>query len=304
MSPGSATSLTASDIQIGAVEIKNSTDDTRATVGANGLHVDVQSSVLPSGASTSANQTTGNSSLSSIDGKVPVLGQALAASSIPVILPSATIATLTPPAAITGFATSTKQDTLLTELQLKADLTETQPVSGTFFQATQPVSIATAPVLVAGTALIGKVGIDQATANANEVVLKAGTAEIGKLAAGVASIGIVVLTAETTKVIGTVNIASGQIVNPTTPTTLIAFVTAVTTAGTRVQLASNAVSGIILEAPSTNTGIMYIGGSAVSATVFGAELQAGQSTSVAIDNTNKIYIDSSVNGEKVAVIGS
>ena len=37
------------------------------------------------------------------------------------------------------------------------------------------VSLATAPALVAGTALIGNVGIDQATANANEVVVKSGT---------------------------------------------------------------------------------------------------------------------------------
>lgn len=64
------------DIEIGAVEIKNATDDTRATVGANGLYVDVRTSAIPTGAATSA-----------------------------------------------------KQDTLLTELQLKADLTETQPVS-------------------------------------------------------------------------------------------------------------------------------------------------------------------------------
>ncbi len=39
----------------------------------------------------------------------------------------------------------------------------TTPVTGTFWQATQPVSIATAPVLVAGSAIIGKVGIDQTT---------------------------------------------------------------------------------------------------------------------------------------------
>src|SRR3990170_6729354 len=39
------------------------------------------------------------------------------------------VSTITPPSAITGYATSSKQDTLLTELQLKADLTETQPVS-------------------------------------------------------------------------------------------------------------------------------------------------------------------------------
>ena len=42
--------LLAGDIEIGAVEVKNSIDDTRATVGANGLHVDVKAQVaLPAG---------------------------------------------------------------------------------------------------------------------------------------------------------------------------------------------------------------------------------------------------------------
>lgn len=59
---------------------------------------------LPSGASTSALQTTGNTSLSNIDSKIPALGQALAAASTPVVLPAAQITTLTPPPAITGFA--------------------------------------------------------------------------------------------------------------------------------------------------------------------------------------------------------
>ncbi len=57
-----------------------------------------------------------NAALTSIDGKVPALGQALAAASVPVILPTATVTTLTPPAAITGFATSAKQDTLDTSV--------------------------------------------------------------------------------------------------------------------------------------------------------------------------------------------
>lgn len=43
---------------------------------------------LPSGAATSANQTTGNSSLSSIDTKTPALGQAVMASSQPVAIAS------------------------------------------------------------------------------------------------------------------------------------------------------------------------------------------------------------------------
>jgi hypothetical protein len=38
------------DVELGAVEIKNATDDTRATVGASGLHVDVRAiSALPAG---------------------------------------------------------------------------------------------------------------------------------------------------------------------------------------------------------------------------------------------------------------
>lgn len=47
---------------------------------------------------------------------------------------------------------------------------ETVPVTGTFYQATQPVSIATAPVLVAGSAIIGKVGIDQTTPGTTNAV--------------------------------------------------------------------------------------------------------------------------------------
>lgn len=75
----------------------------------NGLWVNVKASALPSGAATAAAQTTAQTSLSSIDTKTPALGQALAAASVPVILPAATVTTLTPPAAITGFSTSTKQ---------------------------------------------------------------------------------------------------------------------------------------------------------------------------------------------------
>jgi len=91
---------------------------------------------------------------------------------------------------------------------------------------------------------------------------------------------------------------------PAPPSALVAFITDVPTAGTRVQLASNAVNGVVIQAPSTNTGIVYVGGSLVSSTVYGAELQPGQSTGLAIDNTNKVYVDVSVSGDDVAVIGS
>jgi hypothetical protein len=48
----------------------------------------VSSSALPAGASTSALQTTGNASLSSIDAKTPALGQALKSGSTPVVIAS------------------------------------------------------------------------------------------------------------------------------------------------------------------------------------------------------------------------
>jgi hypothetical protein len=53
------------------------------------------------------NPGTGGKSLKDIDTRlanIPAQGQALAAASMPVVLPEAQIATLTPPAAITGFA--------------------------------------------------------------------------------------------------------------------------------------------------------------------------------------------------------
>lgn len=60
-----------------------------------------------------ADTTTIAGDTTSIDAKIPALGQALAAASVPVVLTAAQLTTLTPPAAITGFATSAKQDTII-----------------------------------------------------------------------------------------------------------------------------------------------------------------------------------------------
>lgn len=55
---------------------------------------------LPTGAATASFQVTGNTSLSSIDGKTPALGQALSAASTPVVLPATQVAALTPPTTV------------------------------------------------------------------------------------------------------------------------------------------------------------------------------------------------------------
>lgn len=82
-----------------------------------------------------------------------------------------------------ALATAAKQPALGTAGSASSDVITVQGIaSGT----AQPVSLATAPALVAGAAIIGKVGIDQTTpgtTNAVSAVLTAGSAAIGKLAA-------------------------------------------------------------------------------------------------------------------------
>ena len=73
------------------------------------LPVSTASLPLPAGASTSALQSTGNTSVGSIDTKTPALGQALAAAASPVVLTAAQVTTLTPPAAITGYSLEATQ---------------------------------------------------------------------------------------------------------------------------------------------------------------------------------------------------
>lgn len=114
-----AATISSSDIQIGAVELKDGTTDDRASISAAGaLKVDGSATTqpvsaaslpLPSGAATAARQDTGNTSLAAIDTK---LGGTLAVSGP------------------------------LTDAQLRAVAV---PVSGTFWQTTQPVSLASVP---------------------------------------------------------------------------------------------------------------------------------------------------------------
>lgn len=72
-----------------------------ANAGTGTFAISAAALPLPSGASTAALQTTGNTSLSSIDTKTPALGQALAAASTPVVLTAAQITTLTPLTSVT-----------------------------------------------------------------------------------------------------------------------------------------------------------------------------------------------------------
>lgn len=86
----------------------------------------------------------------------------------------------------------------------------------------------------------------------------------------------------------------------------------VTTAGTRVQANSSSVLAISIyfEAPKTNTGVIYLGTSDVSATKYIAALSPGQGFGLSTDARGRIggeaqlnvyYVDSSINGDKVQV---
>ncbi len=139
----------------------------------NPLPVSASSLPLPTGASTAANQTTANSSLSSIDSKTPALGQALSASSVPVVLPASQISTLTPPAAITGFAldatltngsaksimkSGTKGATTPAELTSSNIDANTQALDVSV-KGTPNVTVSSLPALPAGSNAIGSVSV-------------------------------------------------------------------------------------------------------------------------------------------------
>lgn len=120
---------------------------------------------LPSGASTGAKQDTGNTSLANLDTKTPALGQALAAASSPVVLTAAQLSTLTPPAAITGFALEAGHlatiDTKIPALG-QALAAASVPVVLTASQLTTLTPLSTVAI-GAGAAVIGHVIVDSGT---------------------------------------------------------------------------------------------------------------------------------------------
>jgi hypothetical protein len=87
--------------------------------------------------------------------------------------------------------------------------------------------------------------------------------------------------------------------NQLPPSTITSGSKTITTAGTREALAtSTACQGVLIQAKAANTGIIYVGGTTVSATS-GIFLYPGESVEISIDNLSKVYLDSSVSGEGV-----
>ncbi len=94
---------------------------------------------------------------------------------------------------------------------------------------------------------------------------------------------------------------TASVAAPTQPSAFVNGQT--TTTGSAVQFAANTLTvGVIVQALSTNAASIYIGGATVSSSN-GMELQPGQATSVAVSNTNTLYI-TGTNGDKACWIGS
>jgi hypothetical protein len=104
--------------------------------------VSISSSALPTGAATEAKQDTGNTSLGSIDTKLS--SQATAA-----LQGTGNTSLSSIDTKLTSQATAAKQDLLLAELQLKADLTETQPVAPNITRAAGVIDSNTTRVTLA-----------------------------------------------------------------------------------------------------------------------------------------------------------
>jgi len=165
----------------------------------------------PAAITNFANETGGNlATVKTNTDKIPAQGQALAASSTPVVLTAAQITTLTPPAAITGFATSANQ--LANNHNVVVTSAPTTAVTGTFFQATQPVSLASVP--------------SHAVTNAGTFATQA------------------TLGAETTKVIGTINIAAAQTLTTVTTVGAVTAISNALPAGTNAIGKLSANSGV------------------------------------------------------------
>ena len=156
----------------------------------------------------------------------------------------------------------------------------------------------------AGTALIGKVGIDQVTANANEVVVKTSALPSGGSTAALqtalaALIGEVQASPTENTVLDRLKDVSDRLpaAGGETP---VSGAKIVTSAGTQVAVGGAvAVRGLIIIADPDNGGNIYVGPSTVDSST-GVKLPPGGILPCGNVNLSAIYIDSDVSGEGIS----
>lgn len=231
-----------------------------ANAGAGTFAVSAVSLPLPAGASTSALQTASNTSLSSIDGKTPALGQALAAASVPVVLTAAQITTLTPLTSITVTqATGANLHTVVDSGTIT--LSGTSPVSGTVI-----ANIGTTGGLALDATLTGG-------AQKTKLVDGAGTNLATISAAGALKIDG---SAATQPVSGSVSVSNFPATQPVSGT-----------------VTANAGTGTFTVGQATGTNLHVVVDSAPTTAVTGTFFQATQPVSGTVTVSNPIQVQSS-----------
>ena len=224
------TSLSSIDGHVDGVEGSLTSIDAKMTACNTGAVV-VSSSALPTGAATAARQDTGNTSLSSIDGKTPALGQALAAGSVPVVLTAAQVSTLTPLSTVAATQSGTWNVTNISgtvSLPTGAATAAKQPALGTAGTASTDV------ITVQGIASMTALKVD-GSAVTQPVSLASNVTVVGAAASGAAKSGNPV--------------QAGAVYNSTHPTV---------TTGQAVELQSTARGGLIV-ATGTDTFTVTVG---------------------------------------------
>jgi hypothetical protein len=240
-------------------------------------------------------------------------------------LPAAQITTLTPPAAITGFATSAKQLADNHNVTV-SNFPASQAVTGTFYQATQPVSIAATVTVDLGANNDVTLATLPDTAGGSLAAMTTDLAAIEVLLTTIegnqladshnvtidnASIAVTGTFWQATQPVSLATVPSHEVTNAgtfavqsaiTPLTSCGSGVTTVTTAGTQVALGSStAIDSVTIKALSTNTGLIYVGTSTVSS-ADGFQLSAGDSVSLDVDNLTDVYVDSAVDTEGVSYL--
>lgn len=250
---------------------------------------------LPTGASTSALQTTGNASLASIDTKTPALGQALAASSVPVVLTAAQLTTLTPLTSVTVTqATGTNLHAVIDSGTVTANI-------GTTNGLALDASVTGLQVAQGSTTSGQKGGLSLgAVTTAAPSYTTAQSSPLSLTTAGALRVDA---SATTQPVSGTVNSKAA------TPTALTVTQAAISVGTTAVRLT---VSGsapastrvVLVATPDTaSTATFYIGSSSVtnSGATMGIAIVAGQSF-IANSDAGDYYIISSAAAQSVLVM--
>lgn len=260
-----------------------------ANAGTGTFAVSAVSLPLPVGASTSALQTTGNTSLGSIDGKTPALGQALAAASTPVVLTAAQITALTPLTSVTVTQATG------TNLHVVVDSAPTIAVTGTFFQATQPISAASLPLPTgaATEATLSSLNSKVTAVNTNAVTistaLPAGTNVIGHVIADSGTITAV--TAITNALPAGTNVIGHVIADSGSTTAVTGNVTVVQPTGTNLHAVLD--SGTTTVTQATGTNLHVVVDSAPTTPVTGTFFQATQPVSGTVAISSPVQVQSS-----------